>query len=86
MGKAIQVDREILFFAFRYALGRKSYAPLVIENNIKANIENIDINEIKAFIREIAECEDYGMDMDKQHWTSFKAYLENVLVEREAEK
>lgn len=31
----LKVDREILFFAFRYALGRMSFAPSTVMDNIK---------------------------------------------------
>lgn len=77
-----KVDREILIFAFRYALGRESFAPSIVTDNIKANIDNINTNDIKLYIKEINECNNYGMEMDKQHWLKFKNYLENILYKR----
>lgn len=82
MEKKYKVDRNILFFAFRYSLGRMSYAPGVVTNNIKANIKEISTGDIEAYIGEINECESYGMEMDKQHWLNFKNYLERELNQR----
>lgn len=83
MEKTLKVDREILFFAFRYALGRMSYAPSTVMDNIKENIDKISTGDIQAYIREIGECENYGMTMDETHWLDFKVYLENELKNRE---
>lgn len=79
MDKKHLVDRDILFYAFRYALGRRSYAPAVVVDNIKANIRNISKGDIKAYIREISECDDLGDEMDVRFWNGFKNYLENEL-------
>lgn len=78
----LKVSRESLIFAFRYSLGRESYAPRVITDDIKSNIENIDNGTIELFIREIKDCEHYGMNFDKTHWLNFKTYLENILEKR----
>lgn len=82
MNKKFKVDREILFFAFKYSLGRMSYAPTVITDNIKSNIYNISAGDIEAYIREIDQCECYGIKMDKQHWLNFKDYLQRELDRR----
>ncbi|MBO0602747.1 hypothetical protein I2483_13850 [Sporosarcina sp. E16_3] len=83
MDKKLKVNKEILFYAFRYALGRMSYAPSTIMDNIKANINDLSTGDIQAYIREVAECENYGMEMDKTSWLGFKAYLENELKIRQ---
>lgn len=82
MDKILKVDRETLFFAFRYALGRMSYAPITVIDNIKANIDNISTGDIKAYIKEINECQNFGMEMDKIEWLKFKDYLEEELRKR----
>lgn len=80
--KTFNVDRNILFFAFRYALGRMSYAPSTVTDNIKANITNVSTTDILAYIKEIKEFTNYGMEMDKIHWLNFVDYLENELKKR----
>ncbi|GAB6429125.1 hypothetical protein bcgnr5372_40940 [Bacillus luti] len=82
MNKTLIVDREVMFFAFRYALGRQSMAPTIVTENIKANIKEISIGDIHAYIREIDECSDLGMGMDKDHWMEFKKYLEAELQKK----
>lgn len=82
MDKGLRVDREILFFAFRYALGRMSYAPSSVIDNIKANINEISTGDIQSYIREIGECANYGMEMDERHWLELKEFLENELAKR----
>lgn len=79
----LTVDRDILFFAFRYSLGRMTYAPYTVVSAIKENINNICSGDIKMYIKEIRECEHYGMDFDKEHWLNFANYLEKVLKDRE---
>ena len=80
--KSLSVSRESLIFAFRYSLGRESYAPRKVTDDIKKNIESIDNGTIELFIREIDSSEHYGMSFDKTHWLNFKDYLINVLNER----
>ncbi len=82
MDKNLSVDREVLFFAFRYALGRMSYAPSTVMDNIQTNIKKISDGDIKQYIKEINECEHYGMEMDERHWLEFKQFLEKELENR----
>lgn len=77
------VDRDILFFAFRYSLGRMTYAPYTVVSAIKDNINNICSGDIERYIKEIRECENYGMDFDKEHWLNFAKYLEEILHNRQ---
>lgn len=82
MNNNLKIDRDILIYAFRYSLGRSSYAPSIVTDNIKANINNISTNDIELFIKEINECSSYGMKMDEQHWLDFKDYLQDILNQR----
>lgn len=80
--KSINVKREILLFAFRYALGRESYAPYSVTEAIKANIDSISITDIKQYIKEIEEHKDLGMSFDEKHWLNFKECLKEELDKR----
>ena len=75
----IIVDTHTLFFAFRYALGRKSAAPSIVMTAIIRNIEKLDDIELKRYIKEIETCENYGMDSDKENWLNLKKDLEAEL-------
>ncbi len=82
-------DREynlIMFFAFRYALGRMTYAPSAVSKFIKKNIKKIDDQSIGQMIDEIhyaSERKGLGWDCDQDTWLNFSIYLENVLLERQ---
>lgn len=82
MESKLNVERAILLFAFRYSLGRMSYAPYSVTEAIKGNIEKISDSDIKQYIKEIYEQEVYGMDFDKEHWLKFAQYLEEELSNR----
>ena len=82
MDKNIMIDRDIMIYAFRYALGRQSFAPVTVVENIKHNIDKISDNDLKLYIKEIKEFENYGMEFDKSHWLNFISYLENELKNR----
>lgn len=82
MDNKFKVDREILIFAFRYALGRMTYAPYTVMDNIKTNIKDISTEDIELYLKEINECNNYGMEMDSQCWLNFKDYLQNILNQR----
>ena len=77
-----KVDRFILMFALRYVLGRKTTASQIVVDNIKANIDKIPSDEIQAYIKEIEECKNYGMEMDRRVWMDFKTYLQDELNKR----
>lgn len=83
MYEKLSVDRDMLLYAFRYAIGRSSYAPINVVNNIKANINKVSTGDIQAYIREINECEHYSMKMDERFWLEFKQYLEEELAKRQ---
>ena len=65
-------DREILFYAFRYALGRSTYAVHTMVECIENNWESLTIhdkNKIKKEIRDMFLDRTTLMDMDKREWT-----------------
>lgn len=81
MDKVFQVERDILFFAMRYALGRMTFAPLTVIDNIKHNIDLFTAEDLKWMIKEIDEQANfgYGMDCDEKTWLGFRGYLEGKI-------
>ena len=81
--KQFQVERDILFFATRYALGRMTFAPSTILENIQHNIDQFNANDLKLLIRDIEEQKSYGYGMkcDEDLWLGLKVYLQNELNE-----
>ena len=82
MDKQFQVDKEILIFAMRYALGRMTFAPITVVENIKHNINLFTKRELESLIRIIEEQEDFGrqalgMNCDIETWLNFKQYLKD---------
>ena len=70
----IVVDTHTLFFAFKYALGRKSAAPFIVMTSIINNIDKLDVAELERYINEISKCKDYGTYEDS--WLKLKKDLE----------
>jgi len=67
----MQVDKEVLIFAFRYALGRKSTAVPIVAENLKRNwnkLNDFDRKQIKNDIKSAIEQNKAGMKMDIQIW------------------
>ena len=77
MNKQFKVERDILFYALRYALGRQTFAPTVVIENIKENIDLFDTNDFKIIIREILQqdTDRLGMECDIDKWMGFIKYL-----------
>ena len=68
----MNVDKEILIFAFRYALGRKSTAVPIVAENLKRNwnkLSEFDKKQIKNEIKSAIKQNKAGMKMDVQIWT-----------------
>lgn len=84
MDKEFRVERDILIFAMRYALGRMTFAPLTVIDNIKHNIDLFTANDLKILIRDIEGQADlgYGMDCDEKVWLRFKEYLLYILEDK----
>ncbi len=69
----MNLDEEILFYAFRYTLGRMSYAVGTVSECIIKNWDNLTEHTQKIIQKEIKEAiegDNYGMDMDKTVWES----------------
>ena len=81
--KDYQVDKEMLVFGVRYAIGRMTFAPIIAIENVKHNIDKLDNNLIRTIITDIDEhSESLGMDCDRDKWIEFKEYLNQVLEDK----
>lgn len=80
------VDIEILVFAMRYAIGRQTFAPTIVIENIKFNIDKFKKWQIDSMIDEIKSQHNYGMDCDEQTWNDFLKYLQNLELEQNNDK
>jgi len=59
----------IVIYAFRYALGRKTYSVKDVIDYLKENIHRFSDMQKRMFVREIElaiENNNYGMEMDKK--------------------
>ena len=63
-----QDKRDILMYAFRYALGRQTYAPSTVADIIINNWDDISDGDKQLYKREILQCPNLGMDLDKDNW------------------
>lgn len=79
MNNNIIASKDVLIYAFRYSLGRMTYAPVTVCETIKSNIKNLSKYDLNLLIDEINNCQNYGMDFDKSYWLGFLRYLDNEL-------
>jgi hypothetical protein len=79
MDREVKVNIAILMFAFRYALGRQTYAPSMVIETIKENIDAFDKWQLELMVKEINEYRDLGMVCDIDEWLGFKGWLETRL-------
>lgn len=77
----VTVDNEILFYAFRYSLGRMSFASRKVQDNILENLHNLKAKDIKQIIKEIEQAPSLGLDYEKLEWIKFKKKLEKYLLD-----
>ena len=87
MDKQFKVEKAILIYAMRYALGRMTFAPTMVIDNIKYNIDLFSADSLRQIIKDIDEQASfgYGMDCDEETWMNFKEYLENRILELEGD-
>ena len=68
MNLIFKFDEEILIYAFRYCLGRMSYAVSICVDNILDNWDNLTPAAKDLIYKEIKDCNDLGMDIDAEEW------------------
>lgn len=76
-----QVSTDIIFFAFRYALGRHTYAPSLVIEAVKENISLFEAKDLNQMIGEIRLYLDEVPDNKHEtypyiQWVEFKQYLQ----------
>lgn len=75
-------EQTIAFFAFRYALGRMTYAPGLVNDYILAHLDSFDEASRRSMIEEIDDHErqwGLGMECDQKTWAGFKDRLKQSL-------
>ena len=82
----IEVEPKIIIFAFRYALGRRSMAPSIVDNNIRANMSLIPTLDLYGIVHEIQqeyEVDGLGEDCDVMVWMDLQRTVEKEIERRE---
>jgi hypothetical protein len=78
--------RDIIIYAFRYALGRMSMAPHSFTEWCTVNMHLVSLNDRRLMIREITEAEHdkaLGMEgIDDVRWIKFRNLLENLVRDK----
>lgn len=77
--EAMNLSEDILFYAFRYALGRMTYAVSTVADEIILHAHEIDRKTRLTMIKEITaaiEKGQAGMDTDVETWKSVVAELQ----------
>lgn len=84
----------ILLCAMRYALGRETYMPMLVQDFIRRHPEALDDSTRKTMIRDIQEADrithyDWGdldhlgsTTIDRPGWLRFKEWLESIGTEK----
>lgn len=77
----------IIFCAFRYALGRMTYMPSIVQLFIRDNIDIVDTKDINLMIKEITEAEEReGLgdnEIDAPGWIDLREFLKEEVNKRE---
>ena len=69
--KIFHVDKEIIMYAFKYALGRSTYATGTMSEFLMKNwdkFSRFEKDQIQHEIREAINEGNIGMEVDKQSW------------------
>ena len=83
--QVIRVQPIALYFAFRYALGRRSYAPSVVASEIRENLAvmpKMDLEGISEEILEAYERNGIGDECDIKLWMNLRKTIEAELERR----
>lgn len=67
-------SRLLILAAFRYSLGRRTYMPSFIVEQIIKNHKIFNKHNWKQFIEEINETDDLGDDCDIQTWRKLEKF------------
>lgn len=75
------VEKDILFYALRYSIGRRTFAPMTVITNIKRNINKFSETDLQLILKEIKEHDNYGMECDAREWFDLVNYVNKQLEE-----
>ena len=82
----MELDRDfgtICICAVRYALGRETYMPSLVQHFVIRNLNLIDGYSLAVMARDVKEAPSYGNEtIDKPGWMNFLAVLEKELKDR----
>lgn len=95
-GKFSESDAEMIFYAFRYCLGRQTYAVSDFCNYAKAHITQFRTKELNLMVREITEYETHdakedskikwlGDECDRICWLNLREVIKKELEKRYAD-
>lgn len=91
MANNIKVTEDILVYALRYAIGRRSYSPIIVFDNIRQNINTLSTYTIKQMYDEIVYTERqqdfyapqgtnlFGDEINQKIWIELRHFLEDTL-------
>lgn len=69
--------------AVRYALGRRTYMPSIVQEFVGSNIDQIDNNSLAVMHSDVKSASNYGDDLiDRPDWMLFQSKLEEELAKR----
>lgn len=77
--QTISVTPDILFFAFRYALGRRTFAPSIVSRQIKQNIKVLSTSDLNNMFMEIMDAwavGGLGDECDIRTWVNLQDTIE----------
>ena len=77
------MNESIVFFAFRYALGRKTYAVSTVVGFLQENWENLSYkckSTIQREIKQAIKSGNAGDTMDVEAWEQIRSYNANLRV------
>ena len=82
----MELDRDfgtICICAVRYALGRETYMPSLVQQFVIRNLNLIDGYSLAVMVRDVKEAPSYGNEtIDKPGWMNFLAVLQKELKDR----
>ena len=82
----MELDRDfgtICICAVRYALGRETYMPSLVQQFVIRNLNLIDGYSLAVMARDVKEAPSYGNEtIDKPGWMNFLAVLGKELKDR----
>lgn len=77
--KKIICSKEILILALKYSLKRESYAPVLVCDNIRDNIEKFSKKELEYIIEVLKNDSISDKGINKEFWLNFSILLEKYI-------